>query len=80
MKKSLLIILFVICITHSVPSFAGNSDILTKIENDLYGFDYTKDTVQNRVSRLEKTIYGKISSGDYNMRINCKQNEIYPTF
>ena len=46
-----------------------NSDEITKIENNLYGYDYTKDSLQSRVSRLEKTVYGKSSSGDINRRI-----------
>ena len=53
-----------------IPIYASNNDIITKIENNLYGFDYSKDSTQNRVNRLEKTIYGKPSNGDINNRIN----------
>ena len=58
------------------PIFAATADILTKIENDIYGFDYTKDKTQNRVSRLEKTIYGKSFSGDINKRITRLSGDI----
>ena len=44
--------------------------LITKIENDIYGFDYSNDSAQNRISRLEKTVYGKSSNGDINKRIN----------
>ena len=43
--------------------------LITKIENDIYGFDYSNDSAQNRISRLEKTVYGKSSNGDINKRI-----------
>lgn len=48
---------------------ASTVDTLNKIENDLYGFNYSKDKTLNRVERLEKTIYGKPLNGDVNKRI-----------
>ena len=50
--------------------------LITKIENDIYGFDYSNDTAQNRISRLEKTVYGKSSSGDINKRIKKLSGDI----
>ena len=50
--------------------------LITKIENDIYGFDYSNDTTQNRISRLEKTVYGKSSSGDINKRIKKLSGDI----
>ena len=38
-------------------------------KNNLFGFDYSKDSNQNRVSRLEKTIYGKTLTGDLAKRV-----------
>ena len=53
-----------------MPSYAATKDNnLSKIENDIYGYEYNKDTTQKRVERLEKSIYGNISSGDINTRI-----------
>lgn len=49
---------------------------ISKIENDIYGFDYLNDELKNRVSRLEKTIYGKESSGDLNSRIKKLASDI----
>ena len=46
-----------------------SNSLITKIENDIYGFDYSNDSAQNRISRLEKTVYGKSSNGDINKRI-----------
>ena len=32
---------------------------ISKIESELYGFDYINDELSKRVARLEKSIYGK---------------------
>lgn len=61
-----LIILFLLIIN---PVFASSSDTLAKIENSIFGFDYSNDKTQNRISRLEKTVYGKALTGDLNKRI-----------
>lgn len=49
---------------------------ISKIENELYGFDYINDELKSRVSRLEKTIYGKESKGDLSARIKKLANDI----
>lgn len=49
---------------------------ISKIENELYGFDYLNDNLNNRVARLEKTIYGKEFSGDLSKRIKKLSDDI----
>ncbi len=74
MKSLLIYISIAICLSLFCPqetyaySKTQNAEI-SKIENDIYGFDYVNDELNNRVSRLEKTIYGKESSGNLNQRI-----------
>ena len=61
----------------NVEAATQKSDsLITKIENDIYGFDYSNDSTQNRISRLEKTVYGKSSSGDINKRIKKLSGDI----
>ena len=73
MKKYLLLSLIATLFLYnlSVPIVFSANEIstLTKIENDVFGFDYSKDDTKNRLERLEKTIYGKASVGDINKRI-----------
>ena len=74
MKKILaifLMFLYIFVFTgFNVEAVTQKSDsLITKIENDIYGFDYSNDSTQNRISRLEKTVYGKSSNGDINKRI-----------
>jgi len=81
MKKIFIYILIIILanITYINESCAGtqtqNAEI-AKIENDIYGFDYINDELKNRVARLEKTIYGKESTGDLASRIKKLGNDI----
>ena len=80
MKKILatLLISIYMLLNFSPITFAAanNSSVISKIETELYGFDYTNDTSQNRVARLEKTVYGKSSSGDLNKRIKKLSGDI----
>ena len=53
------ILLFITFFTLYSSVFASNTNILSKIENSIYGFDYSGDKSQSRIARLEKTVYGK---------------------
>ena len=50
---------------------------ISKIENELYGFDYINDELSKRVSRLEKSIYGREFSGDVNKRIKNISKDMF---
>lgn len=81
MKKFLaifLMFLYIFIFTgFNVEAVTQKSDsLITKIENDIYGFDYSNDSAQNRISRLEKTVYGKSSNGDFNKRIKKLSGDI----
>ena len=72
MRKFLTILLILIYTAVYTPVFAAittQTSTISKIENDIYGFEYKNESVQNRVARLEKTIYGKASTGDINKRV-----------
>lgn len=71
---SVFIISMFLCVNF--PVNAAGENIISKIENNLYGFDYSNDSSQNRVSRLEKTIYGKSLQGDLNKRIKKLSGDI----
>ena len=71
-----LLILIITVVLQINPVFSDSTEILSKIENDIYGFEYTNDKVQNRILRLEKTIYGKGKTGDINKRIKALSNDI----
>ena len=77
MKEFLITFLILIYFAGNIPAAAvSQADTVSKIENDIYGFDYSNDIIQNRISRLEKTVYGNPSSGDINKRINKLSGDI----
>ena len=49
---------------------------ITKIENEIFGFDYTNDSITNRLARLEKNIYGKTNNGKIENRIKKITSDI----
>lgn len=69
----LLIYIFLILLSSITLETYGAGKIqsaeISKIENELYGFDYINDELKSRIARLEKTIYGKESTGELGERI-----------
>jgi len=81
MKKNLIFISILIILFFFVPIEAHGAikpqvAEISKIENEIFGFDYINDELKNRVTRLEKTIYGKESTGDLNYRIKKLATDI----
>ena len=80
--KKFFVYIFLVLVLNFIgisPSLASNqtqSAEISKIENDIYGFDYLNDNLNNRVARLEKTVYGKESFGDISARIKKLANDI----
>ncbi|MBO5737774.1 hypothetical protein J6R97_00355 [bacterium] len=56
--------------------FSISNTTISKIENDIFGFEYNNDTPQKRIARLEKTIYGKENNGDINKRIEKLSKDV----
>ena len=71
----ILLTLFVLFINSNPVFSANNSEILSKLENNIFGYEYKQDSAQKRLSRLEATIYGKSSTGDVNKRIKKLSND-----
>ena len=65
------------CFNCPIYAAQPQSAEIAKIENNIYGFDYTNDELSRRVERLEKTIYGKPSNGDLSKRIQKLTNDIF---
>lgn len=80
MKKLLICFIILLYLISYVPletyAVPAHSAEISKIENELYGFDYINDELKNRVARLEKTIYGQASSGDLSKRIKKLASDI----
>lgn len=79
MKKVLsifFIFMYILTVIPVISAAPTQSASISKIENDLFGFEYQNDSTQKRVERLEKTVYGKISAGDLNKRLKKLSDDI----
>lgn len=72
------ILFFIISFQVNFAIAVSSSQVaeITKIENDLFGFDYFNEEIENRVSRLEKNIYGKNFNGNLTDRIKKLCNDL----
>lgn len=52
------------------------SEDISNIENQVYSRNYDKDTIERRVNRLERTIYGSKSNGTFRKRIDILKNTL----
>ena len=66
-----LMIIFIFYFSQSISFGASKTQSaeISKIETEIFGFDYNTDNLNNRLSRLEKNIYGKSFTGDINKRL-----------
>lgn len=78
MKKNFLAVMVLVFCLTSACFASNNTQSLGKIENSLFGFEYVNDSESQRVSRIEKEIYGSENSGDINKRI-AKLNKDFGT-
>ena len=69
MKRILLSIIFINLLFAPCTFAASNTEILNKIENSLFGFEYNNEDEASRVNRIEENVYGTVSNGDLNKRI-----------
>ena len=69
MKRILLSIIFINLLFAPCTFAASNTEILNKIENSLFGFEYNNEDEASRVNRIEENVYGTVSNGDINKRI-----------
>ena len=63
-KNNLTIALLITFLFINVPVFAQNpiEKELSKIENSIWGFEYSKDDTQKRLSRIENNVFGNVNS------------------
>lgn len=75
MKKFVIVLLLIFSV--NLYAHAGSyTPTLGKIENVLYGFQYDGEDDSSRLARIEKSVYGKSSSGDVGNRIAKLKNDL----
>lgn len=71
--KHFWILLFIFFIFQTFAECYAQSQYsasLTKIEKSLYGIDYTTQSDENRIKRIEETVYGSSSTSSIQQRYN----------
>ncbi len=76
MKKYLVLGIIIFCLSGTSHAYGSYSAIITPIENSFYGIDYSEETDEKRLERLEETVYGKVQKGDIKTRINKLKEDI----
>ncbi len=69
MKKILLPLILINLLFAPCVFAASNVEILNKIENSIFGFEYNHEDEATRVSRIEENVYGTSGNGAINQRI-----------
>lgn len=69
MKKFLISVICVIALQASVLAQSHISKVLSTIENNLYGVEYTNQNESERLDRIEQTVYGEKKSGSVKSRL-----------
>lgn len=69
MKKIILSLLLINILFAPCTFAASNPEILNKIENSLFGFEYSGDDEATRVTRIEENVYGEASNLSLPQRI-----------
>ena len=71
MRKFIIVLFFICCIICRVSATEGKVDVLSKMENAVFGVDYSSQKTDTRLKRLEESIYGRVKNGNPSERIKA---------
>lgn len=74
--KKFTIIIALLVLSFDFVYASPYQPTLDKIENVLYGYQYSNESDDGRLKRIEESIYGKPSSGDIQSRMNKLKKDI----
>ena len=74
--KKLVLILCIIFLCGTSTFASQYTPMLGKIENVLYGFQYDNENDNERLGRIEQTVYGTASAGNIETRIKKLKSDI----
>lgn len=77
MRKFVCFIFIVICFVCSVMASENTSDTLSKLENSVFGINYSNEKADIRVSRLENEVYGSKRNGKLADRLQSLSKDLH---
>ena len=75
MKKTIVTFLFILMFTNASFAQSKTSQELSRIENNLFGIEYSKQTDNERLSRIEEHVYGEAKTGSIKSRLTALSND-----
>ena len=76
MKNFILLIAVIIIFAQQGICLTSNQQTIGKIEESLYGFQYSDESMASRLDRVEQSVYGKTSSKSENERITKLSKDV----
>lgn len=75
MKKSICVLIFLL-ITNSAMAQSQFAPMISKMENSLFGVEYSTQADGARLDRIEKSVYGSVSSESTQNRVNKLKEDL----
>lgn len=76
MKKILLLVLILSTLTTiTVYGKTDTSEVITSIENTMFGYDFKSESENSRLERIEKNLYGEKKKGNIQTRLKEIQDD-----
>ncbi len=69
MRKILVLLLFIIIFSNSALAMGKVESTLSRIENSLFGIEYSNQSNNKRLERIEEAVYGEAKSGNIKTRL-----------
>lgn len=76
MRKIFITFLFIFLFSNATFAQSKISSELSRIENNLFGIEYSKQTDNERLSRIEERVYGEAKSGNIKSRLFDLSNDV----
>lgn len=75
MRKIFITFLFITLFSNTSLAQSKISSELSRIENNLFGIEYSKQSDNERLSRIEERVYGEAKSGNIKSRLSALSND-----
>ena len=76
MKNLIVTILFILLFSSASFAESKTSQTLSRIENNLFGIEYSKQSDATRLSRIEEQVYGEAKTGNIKARLSALSEDI----
>lgn len=76
MRKLFITFLFIFLFSNTSFAQSKISQELSRIENNLFGIEYTKQSDNERLSRIEERVYGEAKSGSVKSRLSTLSDDV----